>query len=63
MNKQHSEETAYAFCLDEVKYKRLYYRTVSLYSGASENHGRDMRKAHPVITANFERIMELLLSS
>jgi hypothetical protein len=60
MSRQRAQSTAYAFCLDAVLDRHVYYRTVSLFSGSFGNHGRDKRDAQPVIIANFERIMELL---
>lgn len=58
--KAQKKETAFAFCLDEIRHRQAYFRTVSLFSGAFGKHGRDQRMAHPVITVNFESIMRLL---
>jgi len=60
MSNTGKRSTAYAFSLDSVQRKYMYYRTVSLFSGSFADHGRDQRKPHPVIASSFRRIMEFL---
>ncbi|MFB3789308.1 MAG: HNH endonuclease [bacterium] len=59
MIKNNDSETAYAFLLDDIKGKYLYYRTVSKWVGFGE-HGRDKRKPEPVIVTNFKYHMDLI---
>ena len=59
----HNNDTAYAFCLDDVKFNYVYFRTISLWGGSIEQNGRDTRKAYPVITANFEKVITSLGNS
>ncbi len=60
MNEHDDQSKAYAFCLDDIRYGHVYYRTISLFSGSFGENGRDQRHAHPVTIANFEHIMKLL---
>jgi HNH endonuclease len=51
------DEKAYAFRFDGEQHGWSYYRTISLWSGFGE-HGRDLRKPHPVIVASFLLAMD-----
>ena len=60
MDSTKNEDTAYAFSLDDTQRSYIYYRTVSRFTGSFAAHGRDQRKADPVIASNFKHVMDSL---